>query len=147
LKTRTALFTAFRIVADRGEVAEVDLAVNLFSRRVVGWATSANIDRHLALAALDMALVKRRPQAGVSPSFGSRLLGVRALPALACGYDQEGTFRLLENPEVEPEEIGRAAYRAAGTLVVSVRRLQHRRSHLTSPVGSIDLCFWGVTRR
>jgi putative transposase len=39
--------------------------LDLFSRRVVGWATSTNIDRHLALAALDMALVKRRPQAGL----------------------------------------------------------------------------------
>jgi putative transposase len=39
--------------------------LDLFSRRVVGWATSANIDRHLALAALDMALVKRRPRAGL----------------------------------------------------------------------------------
>jgi putative transposase len=39
--------------------------LDLFSRRVVGWATSTNIDRHLALAALDMALVKRRPPAGL----------------------------------------------------------------------------------
>jgi putative transposase len=30
--------------------------LDLFSRRVVGWATSRNVDRHLALAALDMAL-------------------------------------------------------------------------------------------
>jgi putative transposase len=35
--------------------------LDLFSRRVVGWATSQNVDRHLALAALDMALVHRRP--------------------------------------------------------------------------------------
>jgi putative transposase len=39
--------------------------LDLFSRRVVGWATSPNVDRHLALAALDMALVKRRPPAGL----------------------------------------------------------------------------------
>ena len=30
--------------------------LDLFSRRVVGWATSQNVDRHLALAALDTAL-------------------------------------------------------------------------------------------
>jgi putative transposase len=35
--------------------------LDLFSRRVVGWATSQNVDRHLALAALDMALARRRP--------------------------------------------------------------------------------------
>jgi putative transposase len=30
---------------------------DLFSRRVVGRATSTNVDRHLALATLDMALI------------------------------------------------------------------------------------------
>ena len=35
--------------------------LDLFSRRVVGWATSQNVDRHLALAALDMAVTRRRP--------------------------------------------------------------------------------------
>jgi len=39
--------------------------LDLFSRRVVGWATSENVDRHLALAALDMALVHRRPSGGL----------------------------------------------------------------------------------
>jgi putative transposase len=39
--------------------------LDLFSRRVVGWATSQNVDRHLALAALDTALTKRRPIAGL----------------------------------------------------------------------------------
>ena len=39
--------------------------LDLFSRRVVGWATSQNVDRHLALAALDKALTLRRPHAGL----------------------------------------------------------------------------------
>jgi len=39
--------------------------LDLFSRRVVGWATSQNVDRHLALAALDTALARRRPAAGL----------------------------------------------------------------------------------
>lgn len=39
--------------------------LDLFSRRAVGWATSRNVDRHLALAALDMALTKRRPPRGL----------------------------------------------------------------------------------
>jgi putative transposase len=39
--------------------------LDLFSRRVVGWATSENVDRHLALAALDMALALRRPASGL----------------------------------------------------------------------------------
>jgi transposase InsO family protein len=39
--------------------------LDLFSRRVVGWATSRNVDRHLALAALDMALDRRQPGSGL----------------------------------------------------------------------------------
>ena len=39
--------------------------LDLFSRRVVGWATSATNDRVLALAALDDALVHRHPPTGL----------------------------------------------------------------------------------
>jgi putative transposase len=39
--------------------------LDLFSRRVVGWATSQNVDRRLALDALDMAIGGRRPAAGL----------------------------------------------------------------------------------
>jgi putative transposase len=39
--------------------------LDLFSRRVVSWATSATIDRHLALAALQTAVRARRPDAGL----------------------------------------------------------------------------------
>ena len=39
--------------------------LDLHSRRVVGWATSALIDRHLVLAALRMALGTRRPPPGL----------------------------------------------------------------------------------
>jgi putative transposase len=35
--------------------------LDLFSRRVVGWATSEHVDRHLALKALDVALRQRSP--------------------------------------------------------------------------------------
>jgi putative transposase len=39
--------------------------LDLFSRRVVGWATSATNDRELALAALRQAVARRRPQPGL----------------------------------------------------------------------------------
>jgi putative transposase len=39
--------------------------LDLFSRRVVSWATSATVDRHLALVALTTALRNRRPSAGL----------------------------------------------------------------------------------
>jgi transposase InsO family protein len=37
------------------------VVIDLFSRRVVGWSTSQNVDRHLALASLDMAIRQRHP--------------------------------------------------------------------------------------
>ena len=39
--------------------------LDLGSRRVVGWALSTRLDRHLVLTALDRALVRRRPPPGL----------------------------------------------------------------------------------
>ncbi len=41
------------------------VVIDLFSRRVVGWSMSQNIDRHLVLSALDMALKARTPPRGL----------------------------------------------------------------------------------
>lgn len=41
------------------------VVLDLHSRRVVGWALSASIDRQLTMAALGMALGRRRPAAGL----------------------------------------------------------------------------------
>lgn len=41
------------------------VVLDLFSRRVVGWATSRHIDEQLALDALDMALQERNPRPGL----------------------------------------------------------------------------------
>jgi len=40
--------------------------LDLCSRRVVGWALSPQLDQHLALRALDMALAQRRPPRGLT---------------------------------------------------------------------------------
>ena len=50
-----------------GESGRVFLAavVDLFSRFVVGWALSAVNDRHLVLKALEMAIRRRCPDAGL----------------------------------------------------------------------------------
>jgi transposase InsO family protein len=50
-----------------GESSKLYLAVilDLFSRFVVGWALSAVNDRHLTIRALDMALKRRSPGAGL----------------------------------------------------------------------------------
>jgi transposase InsO family protein len=41
------------------------IVIDLFSRFIVGWAVSTKIDRHLVLAALDMAQMRRGKVAGV----------------------------------------------------------------------------------
>ncbi len=41
------------------------VVLDLYSRRVVGWAMSQSIDRHLVLNALDMALQSRQPPGGL----------------------------------------------------------------------------------
>ena len=41
------------------------VVIDLFARRVVGWATSDRLHRDLALAALRKALAMRRPAAGL----------------------------------------------------------------------------------
>ncbi len=41
------------------------VVLDLFSRKVVGWAMAPNMDTPLVLKALDMALVARRPAAGL----------------------------------------------------------------------------------
>jgi transposase InsO family protein len=50
-----------------GESGKLYLAaiLDLFSRFIVGWAVSAVNDRHLTLKALDMALKRRCPEAGL----------------------------------------------------------------------------------
>ena len=50
-----------------GSSGKLDLAavLDLYSRFLVGWAVSAVNDRHLVIKALEMALKRRRPAAGL----------------------------------------------------------------------------------
>lgn len=41
------------------------VVLDLFSRRIVGWAMGATLERSLVVAALDMALLERPPSAGL----------------------------------------------------------------------------------
>jgi len=55
-----------------GESGKLYLAaiLDLYSRFVVGWAVSAVNDRQLVVKALEMALKRRCPEAGLPPSLG-----------------------------------------------------------------------------
>jgi putative transposase len=50
----------------------VAVVIDVFSRFVVGWQASASLRTDLALDALEMALWRRRAEAGIAASVGSR---------------------------------------------------------------------------
>ena len=52
-------------IATRSGWLYLAVLLDLYSRRVIGWAMSAKPDQHVAIAALQMALVSRRPHQGL----------------------------------------------------------------------------------
>jgi transposase InsO family protein len=71
--------------------------LDLYSRFVVGWGVSAINDRHLALRALDMALKRRCPDAGLlhhsdqgSPYACEDYQGVLAARGITCSMSRRG---------------------------------------------------------
>ena len=88
-----------------------------FSRRVIGWHLSRDIDTRLTLAALDKAIAARRPRAGLihhsdrgvqyaSGEYVARLTEIGAMPSMSkagCPYDNakaESFFKTLKKEEV-----------------------------------------------
>lgn len=71
--------------------------LDLFSRAIVGWAVSAVNDRKLALAALDMALKRRCPEAGLihhtdqgSPYASADYQRVLETQGIVCSMSRRG---------------------------------------------------------
>jgi putative transposase len=54
--------TYIRVVAGFVYLAAI---LDVYSRKVIGWAISTSLDRKLTLAALEMAIAKRNPKPGV----------------------------------------------------------------------------------
>jgi transposase InsO family protein len=73
--------------------------LDLFSRRVVGWATSAVNDRQLALDALGHALRTRRPAAGLVHHTD------RGSPPRFNGSSQRRVVRLNIGDHVKPRQV------------------------------------------
>lgn len=72
--------------------------LDLFSRMVVGWALSAANDRHLALRALEQALRRRCPDAGLlhhtdqgSPYASKDYQRVLAANGITCSMSRRGS--------------------------------------------------------
>ena len=91
--------------------------LDAFSRRVIGWHLSQDIDTRLTLAALNKAITARRPKAGLihhsdrgvqyaSAEYVARLSEIGACPSMSkagCPYDNakmESFFKTLKKEEV-----------------------------------------------
>jgi len=90
------------------------IMIDLYSRKVIGWAMSDKNNKRLAISALDMALKRRRPQSGVlhhtdrgsiygSDDYRGKLIGSGLVPSMSrkgdC-YDNavaESFFSTLKN--------------------------------------------------
>jgi transposase InsO family protein len=74
------------------------IVLDLFSRRVVGWATSDRLKRDLAVEALHRALVARNPAPGLvhhsdRPSHGLHANRCRATGSQYCSVDYQALLR------------------------------------------------------
>lgn len=129
--------------------------LDLFSRRVVGWATSATNDTELALRALDQALRARRPRAGLvhhtdrgSPYASGDYRGVLHVHAIVASmsrtgdcYDNavaESFFATLKAEHVDHEDFATRDLGTAsiGDYIESFYNCARRHSHVgyVSPI-------------
>jgi putative transposase len=129
--------------------------LDLFSRRVVGWATSATNDRELVLRALDQALRTRRPSHGLvhhtdrgSPYASDdyrRVLAAHAIVASMSGtgdcYDNavaESFFATLKAEHVDHEDFAShdAGNASLGDYIENFYNCARRHSHVgyVSPI-------------
>jgi transposase InsO family protein len=110
--------------------------LDLFSRRVVGWAASANNDRALALSALDRAVASRNPGAGLlhhsdrgsvyaSADYGDALTKIHAVKSMSRKGDcwdnavAESFFATIKGEMIDHEDYPtrRAAIAAIGDYI------------------------------
>jgi transposase InsO family protein len=129
--------------------------LDLYSRRVVGWALDASIDRHLALDALAMAVQARRPKPGLihhsdrgvqyaSGDYQKALKRIDAVCSMSGKGDcwdnavAESFFATIKNELIyETDFCTRAQARAAIIEYIEVfynRRRRHSSVGLVSPV-------------
>ena len=106
--------------------------LDLFSRRVVGWAVSANNDRALAMGALDRATSHRKPAAGLvhhsgrgsvyaSSEYGTGLMKIGAVKSMSRKGDcwdnavAESFFATIKG-----EMIDHADYQTRNAAIVAI---------------------------
>ena len=87
--------------------------LDLFSRFIVGWAVSAVNDRHLTLKALDMALKRRCPEAGLE-SYRDRR---RAFSLRVRGWSHGTTESIFSGAARASHPVGTGACGGASVAV------------------------------
>lgn len=67
--------------------------IDLFSRKVIGWAISKRMTRQLVIDAMKIAITNERPGAGPNLSLGSRLvICIIRLPGFAPGTSNSAEY-------------------------------------------------------
>lgn len=85
------------VIGPSGGRLYLAVIMDLFSRMIVGWALSAINDRHLVIRALDMALLRRGPEAGLlhhtdqgSPYASEDYMNVLVGRGIECSMSRRG---------------------------------------------------------
>ena len=106
--------------------------LDLFSRRVVGWAISKRIDARLCLKALDDAIEKRRPRAGLihhsdrgvqyaCDEYKQRLQDHEIVPSMSAkGYCYDNAFMESWFKTLKAEEVYLTEYETIDDVLGSV---------------------------
>jgi putative transposase len=108
--------------------------LDLFSRRVVGWAISTRIDAELCLKALDVAIEKRRPRAGLvhhsdrgvqyaCKEYRQRLLDNEIVASMSAkGYCYDNAFMETWFKTLKAEEVYLTEYETIDDVLKCVPR-------------------------
>jgi transposase InsO family protein len=125
--------------------------LDLYSRRVVGWATSTTNDRELALAALQQAVKRRKPPPGLihnsdrgSPYASADYSNALKRIGIVASMNRKARLTNLESYTlaVIPALLMGHAATSLGALDVSIASTQ------TSPASSArSTCFETLSRR
>jgi len=126
--------------------------LDLCSRRIVGWATSAVIDRHLAIAALNNAVCGRRPAKGfvfhsdrgcqyASSDFRNAVAGhggVQSMSAKGCPYDNAYAESFFKSLKIECVDRRRFLTRQQARDSVARYMLFYNRKRIHASLGYLS---------
>jgi len=108
--------------------------LDLYSRRVVGWAISEKIDAELCITALDDAIEKRRPRAGLihhsdrgvqyaCGEYRQRLLDHEIIASMSAqGYCYDNAFMESWFKTLKAEEVYLTEYETVDDVLKNVPR-------------------------